>query len=628
MRRNAQALLLPILLLAPASLPAASGYLVYNLIADQTGVADLTDSNLVNPWGITITSSSPFWLCDAGTGLSTVYTFSATASSVSTTKAAIPAATSGGSTACTGIVANATTTAFEVPVSGSSSTATPAHASFIFSTLGGTISGWASSVSATQAQMAIDNSGSGASYDGLALYTPSSAAPSGAVPRLYAPNFTSGKIEVYDVTFKPVTLATGAFTDPKIPAGYAPFNIQYLGGTTVVEGKLYVTYAQQDPTKKLPVAGAGNGYVDVYDTNGNLLQSLIAGGNLNAPWGVAVAMSFPTTATGTAANLSFGQYSGALLVGNFGDGTINAFNPTTGALLGQLQDQNGNPLVISGLWALQFGNGGSGGDVNTLYFTAGTGGEKHGLFGSVQANPTITASNIENGASFGPGIAPNTWIEINGTGLAPLARSWTPSDFSGPNQSYLPTVLNGVTVTINGEDAYPDFISPKQINVLTPTDMPVASPVQIVVSNNNYNSTTATVTTASVAPAFFLFSGGNVAATHLNGAYIGPTSLGAAYTPAAPAETIVLYGTGFGTATNPNVVNGQLVSGTVTLATMPVIQIGGQNATVVFAGLTPTSAGLYQFNVTVPSGLAAGTYPVTASINGATSPTGVSLAVN
>jgi uncharacterized protein (TIGR03118 family) len=617
MRHNARVLLLSMLILTPGLLPAASGYLVYNLIADQPGVADLTDPNLVNPWGISISTSSPFWLCDAGTGLSTVYTFSATAFSISSTKVSIPPATSGGSTACTGIVFNGTTTAFEV------GTTTPAHASFIFATAGGTISGWASSVNPTQAQMAIDNSGSGAVYYGLALYTPSSSAPSGAAPRLYAPNFFTGAIEVYDATWKPVTLASGAFTDPKIPAGYAPYNIQYLGGTAAVEGKLYVTYAKQDSTKKVAVVGAGNGYLDVYDTNGNLLQSLIAGGNLNAPWGVALAMSPPTTTGATATNLIFGQYSGDLLVGNFGDGTINAYSPTTGALAGQLADQNGNPIKISGLWGLQFGNGGSGGDVNTLYFSAGTGGELHGLFGSIQSNPVVTASNIVNGASFGPSIAPNTWITITGTSLAPVSRSWATTDFTGNN---LPTSLNSVSVTINGEAAYPDFISPKQINVLTPSDMAVSSPVQVVVSNSGYTSSTATVTSASVAPAFFLFGGKYAAATHLNGAYIGPTSLGTVYTPAASGETIVVYGTGFGT-TNPAIVNGQIVSGAPTLTNTVMFQIDGQNATVVFAGMTPGTAGLYQFNVTLPAGLPSGDQAITASINGVTSPTGVFVTI-
>jgi len=613
MRRNPGVYLFAALILAPGTLPAASGYLVYNLIADQPGVATLTDPNLVNPWGISISASSPFWLCDGGTGLSTVYTFSATAFSISSTKVAIPPATSGGDKTCTGIVSNGST-GFLV------GTSSPAKANFIFAALGGTITGWASSVSATQAQPAIDNSGSGAVYNGLALYNPSSSAASGSVARLYAPNFNSGKIEVYDTTWKPVTLASGAFTDPAVPAGYAPFNIQYLGGTSVVEGQLYVTWAKQDPTKKFAVAGAGNGYVSVFDTNGKLVKSLIAGGNLNAPWGIALAESFPTTASGVVGNLQFGQYSGALIVGNFGDGTINAYNPTTGALLGQLQDQNGTPIKIPGLWGLQFGNGGSGGDVNTLFFSAGTGGEQHGLFGSIQANPVVTAT--VNGASFLNGTAPNTWITLTGANLAATVRTWNTSDFNGPN---LPTSLDGVNVTINGEKTYTYFISPKQLNVLTPTDIPIGSPVQIVVSNNGYTSTSSTVTTASLAPAFFLFGGKYAAATHLNGAFIGPTSLGAAYTPAAAGETIVLYGTGFGT-TSPAIPSGQVVT-SGTLITLPGIQVGNQNATVVFGGLTPGTAGLYQFNVTLPAGLPSGDQPVTASVGGITSPTGVSVTI-
>lgn len=617
MRRGSLcALILSTLTLAPVSLSAATGYLVHNLIADQAGNADLTDPNLVNPWGISISSASPFWLCDGGTGLSTVYTMSATALSISTTKAIIPPATSGGDKTCTGIVSNGSA-GFLVGT-------TTTKASFIFATLGGTITAWANAVSPTQAQMAIDNSGTGAVYNGLALYVPSSSAATGAAPRLYAPNFSSGKIEVYDQTWKAVTLPAGAFTDAKIPTGYAPYNIQYLGGTTAVEGKLYVTYAKQDPTKKFSVAGPGNGYVDVYDVNGTLLQSLISGGNLNAPWGIALAMSFPTTATGTVANLSFGQFAGDLLVGNFGDGTINAYNPTSGALIGQLQDPTGSVIKIPGLWALQFGNGGSGGDVNSLFFTAGTGGEQHGLFGDIEAGPAVTAANIVNGASFTSGLAPNTWIQITGAGLSNTVRSWAASDFSGSN---LPTGLDGVTVTVNGEKAYPDFISPKQINVLTPPDVTVGSNVSVVVTNNALASSTITVTTASTAPAFFMVGGKYAIAQHIsNYALIGPTSLGAAYTPAANGETIVLYGTGFGT-TSPAIANGQVVSGAPTVTTLPTIQVGGQNATVVYGGLVTGSAGLYQFNVTLPTGLASGDNAITASVGGGTSPTGVFITI-
>jgi len=612
-------------MLAPDPLSAASGYLVHNLVADVAGAADKTDPNLVNPWGIAISASSPFWLCNAGagsgtgastTGVSTVYSFSATAFAVSATKAIIPPATSGGDTSCTGIVVGGPAGTFLV--------GTPAaKASFIFSSQGGTLTGWNGG---TNAQMAVDNSGSGAVYKGLALYTPSSSAPSGAAALLYAPNFHTGAIEVYDATWKPVTLAAGAFTDSAIPAGFAPFNIQYLGGTAAVEGKLYVTYAKQDANKKFDVAGAGNGYVDVYDpTTGKLLQHLIAGGNLNSPWGVALAMSFPTTATGTAANLSFGTYSGALLVGNFGDGTINAYNPTTGAYLGTLQDQNGVNIKISGLWGLQFGNGGSGGDVNSLFFTAGAGGQQHGLFGSLETAPTVTASNIQNGASFGTTIAPNTWISIIGSSLAATARSWTAADFNGSN---LPTSLDNVTVTINGEKAYTYFISPKQINVLTPADLAVGSNIPVVVSNGPLTSASVNITTQAVAPAFFLFGGKYAATTHLSGAYVGPTSLGAVYTPATVGETIVLYGTGFG-ATTPAIQNGQVVSGTVNLAATPTFMINNVQANVVFAGLTPGTAGLYQFNVTVPSGMPTGTndVPVTATVGGVTSPTGVLLTI-
>jgi uncharacterized protein (TIGR03437 family) len=271
---------------------------------------------------------------------------------------------------------------------------------------------------------------------------------------------------------------------------------------------------------------------------------------------------------------------------------------------------------------LQFGNGGSGGDVNSLFFTSGPGGELHGLFGSIEANPTVTASNIVNGASFGPGIAPNTWITILGSSLAATARVWNANDFSG---AYLPTSLDNVTVTINGENAYPYFISPKQIDVLTPTDMPLGTSVPVVVSNGGLtSSSTVTIATANVAPAFFLFGGKYVAATHANNAYIGPTSLGTVYTPAAIGETIVLYGTGFG-STNPVAPNGQVVSGAPLLVGTPTILINNVPAQVVFAGLSGGSAGLFQFNIVVPAGLTSGDQPISASISGATSPTGVFL---
>jgi uncharacterized protein (TIGR03118 family) len=216
----------------------------------------------------------------------------------------------------------------------------------------------------------VDNSTAGAVYKGLALATADSG------PRLYAANFNAGTVDVFDTNFAPVMRA-GAFTDPNIPSGFAPFNIQNLGG------RLYVTYAKQDDQQHDDVAGPGNGFVDIYDLNGTLLQRLISGAPLNSPWGLAMAPA------------SFGAFSNALLVGNFGSGTIAAFDPATGAPLGTLQNKLGNPIALQGLWALQFGNGGNGGATDTLYFTAGIAGggarEDHGLFGSLQAADNLGA---------------------------------------------------------------------------------------------------------------------------------------------------------------------------------------------------------------------------------------------
>ncbi len=241
MRSNLGVFALSTLLLAPGHLSAAAGYLMYPLIADQPGVATLTDPNLVNPWGISISATSPFWVCDGGTGLSTVYTFSAPAFSISSTKAAIPPAPSGGDKTCTGIVSNGSA-GFLI------GTATPTKASFIFATLGG-IDGCLGGGRQRDASAAGHRQfgfGRGLQRAGVIIHRARLPPP---VARLCCPNFSSGAIEVYDTTWKPVTLAAGAFTDAKIPAGYAPFNIQYLGGTTTLEGKLYVTYAKQIPPR-------------------------------------------------------------------------------------------------------------------------------------------------------------------------------------------------------------------------------------------------------------------------------------------------------------------------------------------------------------------------------------------
>jgi uncharacterized protein (TIGR03118 family) len=586
---------LTVLLLTPV-LPAATGYLVHNLVADVAGVADFTDPNLVNAWGISITATSPFWLCDGGTGLSTVYTSSATAFSISATKVVIPPSASGGNKVCTGIVANSVTTAFLVGATN------PRNASFIFATEGGTISGWANAVDPLNAQIAVDNSAAGAVYKGLAIVNTGTTS---GTPQLYAANFNSGAIDVFGQDWKPVKLDAGAFTDPAVPAGFAPFNIQNLGG------KLYVTYAKQDPNKKFDVPAVGNGHVSIYDVNGKLLQHLISGGQLNSPWGVQIAP----------AN-TFGKFSGDLLVGNFGDGLINAYNPTTGALVGTLQDQNGNNIRISGLWGLQFGNGGSGGDVNSLFFTAGPSAQQHGLFGVIEANPLTSAAAIVNNNAVTAGIAPNTWVMIMGSGLSATTRLWKASDFTGTN---LPISMDGVSVMIGGKPAYVEFVSPKQVNVLTPTDLPIGSTVPVVISDNGLTSDTINIQTQNLAPSVFVQGGKYAIAQHANNTLAGPTSITGA-TPVKSGETIVIYAIGLG-ATTPAIPNGQVISGQLQLTTTPTVTIGGASAKVVYAGLTPGSAGLFQFNVIVPDGLPNGDATLAISSGGVSIQDGIFLSV-
>jgi len=347
--RTVSILLFLSLFLLPTSAEAVSYYQQVNLASDGFVPAANTDPNLINPWGISYSATSPFWVSDNGTGVATLYNGSGQPFPVGSPLVVTVPPPAGGTppSAPTGQVFNGGI-GFEV------SPGRPAR--FIFATEDGTISGWNPAASPTTAILKVDNSGSGAVYTGLAIGN------NGAGDFLYAANFNSGAINVFDTNFAPTTLA-GSFTDPTLPSGYAAFNIQNLGG------KLYVTYADDVP-------GPGKGFVDVFDLNGNLMLRLISDGSLNSPWGLALAPG------------NFGEFSNDLLVGNFGDGKINAFDPMTGIFHGTMLDINGDPIVIEGLWGLKFGNGGNGGDSDTLYFTAGIPGdgavEDHGLFGSLK----------------------------------------------------------------------------------------------------------------------------------------------------------------------------------------------------------------------------------------------------
>jgi uncharacterized protein (TIGR03118 family) len=584
-----------ILTLGVRALPGATGYWVHNLVADDksTATADFYDSRMINPWGNVASATSPFWVCDFG--VSTVYTVNASSATAmgtpnATLQPLVPG-TGGAKGSCTGIVANVapatTPPTFPVTAPGKA----PVAANFIFATEEGVVSAWASGADTTQAFTEVNNSDR-AVYKGLALVTTPAV-------ELYAANFKSGGIDVFDAQFKPVTLAAGAFVDSKVPSGYAPFNITNLGG------KLYVAYAKQDASQEDEVAGPGNGYVSVFDASGKLLQSLVTGGSgshLNAPWGLALA---PAT---------FGKYATDLLVGNFGDGTINAYDPTTGAYVGTITDQNGQNITIPGLWSLYFGNGANGGDKNILYFTAGPGEEKHGLLGSIQPNPAVAAGGVFNAAQAEGGVAPNTFITIAGTNLAATKRVLKADDIVN---GLLPATVDGVSVTINNQPAFITYISPVQINAVTPVEMPASGTVTVVVSNNGLTSSSVGVNAQPLAPALFV-NGAYAAALHANNKVVGPTTLVPNNsTPAAPGETIVLFGTGFG-VTNPAAVSGAVVNTAEPLVLTPAILFDNLPGKVVFAGLIAT--GVYQFNVIVPLGLPDGDVPVVGSTAGYSTP--------
>ncbi|HEV2594312.1 MAG TPA: TIGR03118 family protein [Sphingomicrobium sp.] len=328
---------------------------VTNLVSNGAVPAATIDPNLVNPWGLARSPTSPFWISDNGAGVSTLYNGAGT--KVPLTVTIPPPVGSTGTAAPTGIVFNGSAGSFQVSSGGKTGTS-----AFIFSTEDGTLSGWAPSVNPTQAILAADNStlGAGAVYKGLAIASTSGGS------FIYASDFRNGLVEQFDSNFNLIR----SFTDPGVAPGYAPF------GAQVLDGHLFVTYALQNAVKHDDVAGAGNGYVDIFNFDGTLLQRLVSqGGALNSPWGLDIA---PT---------SFGADAGKLLVGNFGDGTISIFDLLTGNFMGKLLGTDGNPIEIDGLWALMNGNGGNGGDANKVYFTAGLNGEQDGLFGVLAAVP-------------------------------------------------------------------------------------------------------------------------------------------------------------------------------------------------------------------------------------------------
>lgn len=319
-----------------------------NLVSDVPGLAATTDPNLVNAWGLSRSATSPWWVADNGTGVSTLYTGTGDIVPLVVTIPVPPGGTPPSTP--TGTVFNGGSDFF--------------GDRFIFVTEDGTVSGWSSG---TTAVLRANNAGS-AIYKGLAL------AQINGANFLYAANFFAGTVDVFDKNYMPVTLAAGAFSDPLLPGEFAPFNVQTIGD------KVFVTFAQQDEDKEDEVDGPGLGYVDAFDSSGNLVMRLQSGSWMNAPWGVVFAPASFFNPNPLAIGVS-----NTLLVGQFGSGQIAMFEMKRGSFVGLLHGSDGQPLTIDGLWALDFGNGASAGPTSTLFFTAGIDDEEHGLFGSITA---------------------------------------------------------------------------------------------------------------------------------------------------------------------------------------------------------------------------------------------------
>jgi uncharacterized protein (TIGR03118 family) len=336
-----------------------------NLVSDGFVPAAQIDQKLINPWGVAFGANGPFFIADNGTGLATSYNPAGAplkiAGQPAITIAIPPGQTSAASP--TGEVFNSSGTGFDITSGGKTAPST-----LIFVTEDGTISGWNPAVNKHMSILAVDNSqgGAGAVYKGAAIGQTDEG------PRLFVANFRNGTVDEFNQYFEQVN----SFTDPNVPKGFAPFDV------AVLDGHLFVTFALQNDAKHDDVSGPGNGFVDEFSLEGQLLHRVASGGVLNSPWGLAIAPP------------SFGDFANDLLVGNFGDGTINVFNPQTDHFLGKLEDAHGAPIVIGDLWTITPGGGGIGGDPNKIYFTAGVQAESHGLFGSLSAIPDPNHSTL------------------------------------------------------------------------------------------------------------------------------------------------------------------------------------------------------------------------------------------
>jgi uncharacterized protein (TIGR03118 family) len=378
---------------------AQTSYTQANLVGDQAGVGAHTDAQLSNPWGISFIPGDVFWIANNNGGTSTTYDAAGNKQAITT---GIPvAAHNPCAVGCpTGTVANTVATDF-------------GGATFIFDTEDGIIASWNGTLNA---KTQVDNSANGAVYKGLALVN------SAGGNFLLAANFNSGAIDVFDSRFSAATLSGGSFRDPALPAGYAPH------GVHVINNLVFVAYAQQDAAKHDPVLGAGLGLVDVFHTDGSFLRRGMTGGTLNAPWGVVMASA------------NFGTFSNDLLVGNFGDGTINAYD-TAGTFKGQMKNENNQLIAIPGLWDMVYGAGGTG-DPNTLYITAGGSSQTHGLFATLVPTPAA-------GKDFALQLSATSATVTRGGSTTVNIGSTASGGFTGPVNLSCTGLPAGVTCAFN-----------------------------------------------------------------------------------------------------------------------------------------------------------------------------------
>jgi uncharacterized protein (TIGR03118 family) len=409
-KTSARLLLAAVTALSPlTSLAQTSSFVQTNIVSDGSVPAMKTDPNLLNPWGIAI--GKAFWIDSPGSGFSLI---DDAQGNQQFTVAVPPAVSTSPHGQPTGVVFNSDTTLFQIPANGQA-------AQFVFATLDGTVAAWNSAL--TAAVTVANNSSAKAAYTGIAIDSNQIGS------FLLLANQASGAIDVFDSKFAPAQLA-GTFADPTLPENFHAFAVH------VINDQVYVTYTQIDPATGKRVMGAGLGFVNIFDLNGNFVKRAISQGNLNAPWGVVLAPA------------GFGSYGGDLLVGNFGDGVINVFDPNSFALLGQLQDAKGNVLVNSGLWDLVFGAKNVG-DPNTLFFAAGVNGTKGGLFGTIAAaappagNPDFSLQSNTTALTVQNGQSGNFSISLAGTngfnGAVTLSCSGLPS---GDSCSFNPANVN------------------------------------------------------------------------------------------------------------------------------------------------------------------------------------------